>query len=184
MDTIVFNLSIGCNFVQCGSLLSSGLPTATGDLAINGGSAHPFISGENLYRVLNPGAATVNISNLDITKGSADFGGGVRMIGTTLTLTNVKVLANHTTGNGSGGGIYVQSGTLTANNATFRNNGVGGFGGAIGQQGGSVTIIGGSFTNNTVDHRPQLRYAEQRRRGNRSPRLLRDVRRLAIQFLA
>jgi predicted outer membrane repeat protein len=152
LDTIVFSLSIACNVVQCSSLLSSALPTVTQDLTINGGSAHPSISGENLYRVFDLGVATVNISNLIITKGSGDFGGGMRMAGTTLTLNNVNFPANHAQflSGGGGGGIYVESGTLTVNNSTFPGNSAGGFGGAIGQAGGSVTVNGGSFTNNTA----------------------------------
>jgi len=148
MDTIVVSISGFCPIQGCGIPLMSALPTITEDLTIDGGSRHPYISGENQYRVFELGTVTVNISNLIVTRGEAGAGngGGIHGDGTTLTLENVNIQDNHAT---KGGGIAVEAGTLVVNNSTFVGN-TANLGGAISQTGGGVIVNGSSFTNNSA----------------------------------
>lgn len=148
MDTINFSLSIGCQFIQCTLLLAGALPAVSQDLTINGSPYGVQISGQNLYVVFDLGGVVVNFSNLIVANGNGNFGGGIIMNGTTLTLNNVWVSGNHAH---SGSGIYEPSGTLYAFNSRFLGNiaEANGFGGAIGQAGGSAIISSTLFSSNT-----------------------------------
>jgi CSLREA domain-containing protein len=150
MDTIVFTIGF-CPIQGCGIPLTGPLPPPTEDLTIDGGGRHPFISGEDLYRVFDLGGVTINLSNLTVTRGMVPGqtpGAAIRMTGTTLTLTNVTISDNHAAN--FGGGIGITSGTLIVSNSTFEGNSAVG-GGAIDMTAGSLIVNGGvSFTNNTA----------------------------------
>lgn len=135
------------------------------DLTIAGGGARgTFIDatgGSN--RVFEVTGGTVTIRGVTIRGGTADFGAGVRNLGT-LTLRNDAIVANHATdsyggvenlgdlslfestlahnvADGQGGGLgNVSSGTATVENTTIARNRAGPHGDT---QGGAVTAGGG-----------------------------------------
>ncbi len=94
-----------------------------------------------------PPAAAVTISNMTITGGDSDMGGGgIGNAGATLTLINITVSGNTSTG--GGGGIANSFGTVTVINSTISGNTDAAAGGGI----LNVTGAGLSFTliNSTV----------------------------------
>src|SRR5207244_11935643 len=115
LDTINFSLGQTCAVVVCTIVLTSALPVVSESLTIAGGSNQPTISGNNLYRVFDLGAVTVNLSNLRIASGKAANGADISMKGTTLALSNVNFAGNNATGRG--GAIAMTGATLTATNA-------------------------------------------------------------------
>jgi predicted outer membrane repeat protein len=147
MDTINFALNSFCRLIQCTAQLASPLPTVSQDVTING-EYDVQISGEDLYAVFDFGSATVNVANLAVVNALGNFGGGITMNGTTLTLNNVRVAGNHAH---AGSGLYELSGTLYVFNSHFIDNiaEASGFGGAIGQNGGAAIISNTSFSGNT-----------------------------------
>jgi CSLREA domain-containing protein len=133
---------------------------ATGDLditdsvTINGaGAATTIIDGGALDRVIHVLAGTSTISDVTIRNGlppGVDDGGGVLVVtNATLTLTNVTLTDNRTSG-GAGGGI-LNSGTTTLTNCTVSLNGTGGAGDGGGiSNTNSMTISGATITGNTT----------------------------------
>ncbi len=67
---------------------------------------------------------TVTITDTSITAGTATFGGGLRVDSATVTLTRCTVSGNAVTaaGTASGGGIYASNSTLTLTDSTVSNN--------------------------------------------------------------
>jgi hypothetical protein len=102
------------------------------DLVILGpGASTLSLRGTMENSVFFAAAGNVFLANLAITKGQADYGGGVQQFGGTLTISNCLFAGNIATNlDGLGGGIYVAAGTLTVINSTFAAN-VGKWGGAV-----------------------------------------------------
>jgi hypothetical protein len=148
MDTINFNLAFLCPVGGCALPLTSALPSVTQDLTINGAD-RVAISGANLYPVFSFDAVVVNLLNLAVVNAQGNFGGGITMNGTTLTLNNVRIEGNHAH---AGSGLYQPGGTLYVFNSRFIANvaETNGFGGAIGQIGGAAIISNTTFSGNTA----------------------------------
>ena len=127
-------------------MLNSALPQVTQDLSINGGAANLAISGANLYRVFDLGPQVVNLSNLSIINGSAENGPDIDMIGTTLTLTNIRIAANQAHFYGA---IHQFGGTLTVVKSSFLGN-AGSYTSAIGLNKGSAFISNTTLTPTTA----------------------------------
>lgn len=108
----------------------------TDDLTIvGGGVGETVIDGNGAVtfdRVFEIVSGSVTMSALTITKGMAQYGGGIIVEdGASLTLNSSAVTDNHAPGyTDSGGGIY-NMGTLTVNYSTVGGNSAGGRGGAI-----------------------------------------------------
>ncbi len=118
-------------------LLSSGIYTltiggigenaaATGDLdtnidvTITGAGAATVIDASGLGdRVFDIRSGTTTISDLKITGGSEDLGGGIKIGSATLNLTDVEVYGNHAVSNG--GGLY-SAGIINLNRVTIAEN--------------------------------------------------------------
>src|SRR5437660_4418381 len=122
-DTINFSLS-GC---PCTIILTSGELSISnnGSLTINGLDAKLLsVSGNHQSRVFFiQQFANAAISDITITAGTADFGGGIATAagGLDLTLTNVTISGNSAAIRG--GGISNNSGSrLTLNNSTISGN--------------------------------------------------------------
>jgi predicted outer membrane repeat protein len=94
------------------------------------------------------GGVIFNLQNLVVTKGSADYGGGIRNYGT-LHMSNCTV--SDSSASHDGGGIY-NAGTLTATNCTFSGNSAN-QGGGIQSFGGSLTLSNCTFSGNSATYR-------------------------------
>ena len=114
-DTITFSVT-GTIVLILGQL------TVGKDLTLNGpGQDSLTVSGNNSSRVFYITAGNVVLSNLTISDGHANSGGGLFTEWSNLTLTGV-IISNNIADNGSGGGIYQYSGDITLINVTFNNN--------------------------------------------------------------
>ncbi len=100
------------------------------------------------------GVTKVQITNVTLQGGSADFGGAVRLRGkTALTVEDSAFTGNASTS--GGGAIYVtRPATYVLRNVTFASNTSGSAGGGIGAApeavGGALVIEGGVFRENTA----------------------------------
>ena len=145
---------------------------ATGDLDITksvtvagagAGSGGTTVKGEGdrVFDIFS-GAAAVTISGMAITNGAENFGGAIRTVGSSLTLTGDSFTQNTATSVGFGGAIFAEpsgGGTLMITNCTFSSNMAadattmsGGFGGAVMFEPGgtgTLTITGSTFSSNT-----------------------------------
>lgn len=136
--------------------------SATGDLDITedvtvsgAGAAATIIDGAMLDRVFhilgNPLA--VGIFGVTIQNGQApdpfSFGGGILVNSSTLTLENSTVSRN-AVGNGFGGGIAVTFGTLVVNDSTVSDNSAGAFAGGVSNGGGSVFLTNTTLSGNSA----------------------------------
>ena len=128
--------------------LGSALPVLAnnGTLTITGnGAANTSVSGNNAVRVFEvaPGA-TVTISGVTITQGTAEGnGGGIYNDQGTLTVISSRISGNSATGNGQGGGAifnYTANANLTVINSLLTGNTSGSRGGGISNTGGTVTV--------------------------------------------
>src|SRR5579871_1502982 len=146
---------------------------ATGDLDITksvtiagagAGSGGTTIKGEGdrVFDIFS-GAGAVTISGMAITNGAENFGGAIRTVGSSLTLTGNSLTQNTATSEGFGGAIFMEpsgGGTLTITNCTFSSNTAadattsgGGFGGAVMFEPGgtgTLTISDSTFDSNTA----------------------------------
>ena len=146
---------------------------ATGDLDITksvtvagagAGSGGTTVKGEGdrVFDIFS-GAAAVTISGMAITNGAENFGGAIRTVGSSLTLTGDSFTQNTATSVGFGGAIFAEpsgGGTLMITNCTFSSNMAadattmsGGFGGALMFEPGgtgTLTISNSTFDSNTA----------------------------------
>jgi CSLREA domain-containing protein len=146
---------------------------ATGDLDITksvtvagagAGSGGTTVKGEGdrVFDIFS-GAAAVTISGMAITNGAENFGGAIRTVGSSLTLTGDSFTQNTATSVGFGGAIFAEpsgGGTLMITNCTFSSNMAadattmsGGFGGAVMFEPGgtgTLTISNSTFDSNTA----------------------------------
>jgi len=147
-DATTGDLNIEANVTIAGA--GAGLTTIHGD--------------EDRIFEIKATASAVTLSGLTLTGGGSQvFGGAIRSVGASLTLTDDSLVAN-TTGNlGFGGALDMEpagSGTLAVTGSTFSSNvaadtntGQGGFGGAIMFEPlgtGTVTITNSTFDSNTA----------------------------------
>lgn len=106
------------------------------------------------------GGSTVALSHLTITGGDAseslhETGGGILLLGGSLTLTSSAVTGNATTNAGGqagqfgGGGIYNKGGSLTLVKSTVSQNVGLGVGGGI-YNSGQLTLTGSTVASNTA----------------------------------
>jgi hypothetical protein len=168
-DTIVFASSLSGTIA-----LSLGQLTISDALTIDGLGANVLtVSGNNASRVFYiQNAGVVNIEGLTITKGSGDNGGGVKNVGSNLTISNSAIARNRATVNGGGvysagdtatttisnstlfgntavlgGGLFTLSGTASLNNSTISGNTASNGGGVFNN--GTVNISSSTFSDNT-----------------------------------
>ena len=110
------------------------------NLTFNGDNATTtFIDAQNTSRVFNVTAGTVTLNNLTLQNGVEVNGAGMFISGlsTSVTLNSAVVISN--TASGSGGGFYVQSGTLILQNSDVMTNTAALDGGGIYSHRGAVT---------------------------------------------
>lgn len=112
----------------------------TGDLTIVGaGVGDTIIDGNGAVtfdRVFEIVGGSVTLSDLTITNGMAQYGGGIMIRdGASLTLNSSSVTDNHAPGYTDGGGGIYNMGTLNVNYSTLGGNSSGGRGGALANQG-------------------------------------------------
>jgi hypothetical protein len=113
------------------------------------------------------GKGPVRLENMDISGGNAFYGGGIYIDGAAVTLGEGVVISGNRAGErrnfgygyGKGGGVYLNSGTLTMlNNATIINNTAsggtlddgGGVGGGVCIERGNFIMSGGTISGNTA----------------------------------
>ena len=141
-----------------GSGTVDGLIAMRSGVILAGSESDPsavILDAEHLGRVFNCvdcGSGT-RIANLTITGGSADHGGGLRLLGSPMSIDNCRITANSVSGNGGGfdimgstgaamtwcilgensalygGGIYCTESDVGIVNCTFIGNGAGAVGG-------------------------------------------------------
>ncbi|BAP55042.1 hypothetical protein THII_0745 [Thioploca ingrica] len=117
-DIIQFNNDYTIN-------LTSGELAIGKSITIDGYNHKVTVIGGSNFRVFNVNSGvTVTLKNLTIQNGNAENGGGIFSDGL-LTINNCTITGNAATNNG--GGIYINSGTVTINNSTISaQNGGGG----------------------------------------------------------
>ncbi len=147
-DGMTGDLHIEANVTIAGA--GSGLTTIHGD--------------EDRIFEIKATASAVTLSGLTMTGGGSQvFGGAVRSVGASLTLTDDSLVANTAKSKGFGGALDMEpsgSGTLAVTGSTFSSNVAadtetegGGFGGAImfePHEAGTVTITNSTFDSNTA----------------------------------
>ncbi len=146
---IVYVLNLpGYTYTLAGS--SGEDANAGGDLDI---FAHVRLNGSQLGGTILDGAGNdrildipvpgigiqVTIHNLTIQNGLASAGGGIRVLGNRLALSDCEVSANHATGNG--GGVYSSGGTVSIDNSLLAGNLAGGPGGGLSLTAGSAVSV-------------------------------------------
>jgi hypothetical protein len=136
---------------------------ANGALTIDGtGAKRLIISGNNASRVFFVSqGADLSLSNLTVTGGRANSGGGIQNRGGTLALTNCTVSGNASVNTGSheGGGIQSVSGAATIVNSTISGNSVSGTvgstnlseGGGVTNRSGTMTIVNSTVSGNSIN---------------------------------
>jgi CSLREA domain-containing protein len=133
--------------------LGSALPNIAQALSINGPTAGTVTVRRNSaasYSVFTVTAGPVSFSGLTIANGNAGNGGGIKLSGTTVNVTNCVFLGNGAT---NGGGIYNDGATLNVTNCTFTGNGAGSDGGGIANDHyGTANVSNSTFTGNTANN--------------------------------
>jgi len=122
-------------FIPAGThiLALSGLDdtAAAGDLDVTdaltlrgAGASSSFIDANSIDRVIDIHNVDVEIESLTIRNGMAvgSEGGGIRNVEGALTIRNMTLSNNQTTGNGFGGGGVYNTGPLIIDNATINTN--------------------------------------------------------------
>lgn len=124
----------------------------TGDLILTGtGRADTSIDANGLDRVFDlTGSPSVRISDVTITGGDSDFGGGIYVQGGALTLVDSRITNN--TANGTGAGISSKT-SLTIIHSRLDNNSSGESGGGLYNSTlSSLTMVGSRVDNNVGSH--------------------------------
>ncbi|HET7452267.1 MAG TPA: hypothetical protein VFL12_05965 [Thermoanaerobaculia bacterium] len=138
-DSIVFDSGLtGATITLQGPLPNIGV-----DLSIDGADAPGLaVSGNDLYRVFFVDGGTVSIANLTIFHGRAKGGNGGK--GVRASDFSDGVGGGGGGGAGLGGGLFINSGTVSATNVTFYSNAaIGGEGGGFVQSTYPLTAGGG-----------------------------------------
>ncbi len=126
-----------------------------GKLTIEGaGQTQTFIDAGDLFRVLHvvPGGS-LTLKNLTVQNGNDIFGGGVYVNGGQLTLEDATVASSTATGSvaiSHGGGIAMESSSLTLTRATLTGNSAAVDGGGLYVRNSAVTLNESSVLNNSA----------------------------------
>ncbi|MBE9032626.1 filamentous hemagglutinin N-terminal domain-containing protein, partial [filamentous cyanobacterium LEGE 11480] len=120
------------------------------------GAGSTIVSGSGATRVfsLNGTPATnVTLRALSVNDGGSSNGGGLRNVGTNLTIEDAVFNNNQAFGGGPNGGAIqnVAGGNLTIRRTNFTNNRSFNNGGAIHASSGTTTITDSTFTTNRAD---------------------------------
>ena len=157
-DTIVFSNSTAggaINFFdgsQYTISLLGALPAITDPVTITGPGATALTvanlaAGSFQIFSTNPGAAySVTMSGMTVSGGNSGTGAGVDDVSGSLTLTDMTLTGNSTSGNGGAVAITAAGGTLTLTNDTLTNN-TGSNGGGV-YVGGAGAVV--NITNTTM----------------------------------
>jgi predicted outer membrane repeat protein len=149
-DTIAFEPSVS------GTIPLSSTLTVTGDLTISGpGRDRLTVSGQKSVTGFSLVGVVATISGLTIADGvgnfdgSRHFGGGIDVLGGSLTVSDCSFTGNSTVSSGGGAGIRMVGGSLTVSNSTFTGNRAESNGGGGISSGGSLTVSNCTFTGNS-----------------------------------
>ena len=133
---LLSTLSIGKNLTIDGSVHT---------VTISGDSDS---DGDGDVQVFNiPVGAVVTMDHLQVTKGTADNGGGIYNAGT-VTLKNSTIYANNASSDG--GGLFNRYGRMTLENSTVSGNLTSGNGGGIESINGLLTVTNSTIAGNTA----------------------------------
>lgn len=144
-DTIEFAPGLTGQITLSGSSLE-----LTSDVTITGpGAGDLTVDGDQYSRVFHPQGATVSISGLTISGGSADFGAGAYVTDyASLNLADCVLTGNEAVS--FGGAIEVFNGVLTVDNCTFSDNYANDHGGALAVTSGYAYINNSILTGNNA----------------------------------
>ena len=127
--------------------LTQPLPQITSEIKIAG--AGYAISGGGIYRIFDVGAAgDLTINNAVITQGAAQTGGGIAVNSGSLTVTD-SAISNSAAAQG-GGGIAISDGVAIITNSVISNNSAAGGGGGLVIYSGVVVIADSTVSSNTA----------------------------------
>jgi len=152
-DTVTFAGSTFTDAIPDTIILTGGELSITGNTTITGtGASLLTLSGNNASRIFNVASGTiVSLAGLAIANGRSDAGGGIINAGN-LTILNSVIqnnVINATGSNPDGGGIYNQNtGTLSLQNSTVRNNTAADDGGGI-RNDGNLQVLNSTISGNT-----------------------------------
>jgi len=152
-DIITFADSTFTDAIPDTIILTGGELSITGNTTITGtGASLLTLSGNNASRIFNVASGTiVSLAGLAIANGRSDAGGGIINAGN-LTILNSVIqnnVINATGSNPDGGGIYNQNtGTLSLQNSTVRNNTAADDGGGI-RNDGNLQVLNSTISGNT-----------------------------------
>lgn len=133
-------------FACSGTIILSNTLTITGGVTIDGSGQDVTFSGNDAVRVLAVGlGGTLNLNQLTIANGRADFGGGMHSRGT-VTVSNSIFRDNDA--DLYGGGIYIGGGQMTVKNSTFSDNHSALSSGGIHSLNGTLTVSNSVFSGN------------------------------------
>ena len=128
-------------------ILAQALPQITSEIKIEG--AGYAISGDDSYRIFDVGAAgDLTINNAVITKGAADTGGGIAVNSGSLTVTDSTI--SDSAAAQDGGGIAISDGVAIITNSVFSNNSAVVGGGGLVIHSGVVVIADSAVSSNTA----------------------------------
>ena len=131
--------------------LSGSLPTVTGSLTITGPGAESLTvdAGSNGY-IFNLDGQDNHIYGLTLTGGSAQDGGAIKLLQSDALTIDSCIISDNTASRG--GGIYINSSTLTIQNSTISGNeATTGEGGGISIEGSSIVTLGNvTISSNTA----------------------------------
>jgi hypothetical protein len=163
MDTITFNIPAsesGCAAANtCTITLNTNLPAIADNVTIDGplNNGHITIDGNHTVRSGFDVGRTLNVQNLTLANGTADYGGAIEIsgFGGYVNAANITVIGN--TAQQRGGGIAVfrfglgLSGALTLTNSTFFGNSAT-MGGGIYSEAfdGFVQVTNSTFSGNSA----------------------------------
>jgi hypothetical protein len=154
-DTIQFDpAAVTGPIVLGGTQLELTLPGTTASITIDGGTAGVTVDGNNASRIFQVdigGVAT--LAHLTLTHGRAavgdDAGGGIRGLGSNVTVSSCSVMNN--TATFEGGGIDNDGGTMTVVDSTLRSNTTtAGGGGGIDNVSGVLTLSNSTLGYNSA----------------------------------
>ena len=94
---------------------------------------------------VEPGAV-VQIAEIGITGGEVADGGGIRVMGATLTLDAVQIVGNACTPGGRGGGLFAEDSSVDVVGSLFVDNQCGWSLGDGGNDGGAAYLLGGTVS--------------------------------------
>lgn len=130
---------------------TNGSLTVSENLIFNGASAsNTFIDAQGGSRVFNVTGGSVTLNQLTLQNGVQTNGAGLFISGlnTNVMLNNAVVISN--TASGSGGGVYVQSGTLNLQNSDVVSNTAAFDGGGIYSHRGTITSSSSQISYNVA----------------------------------